>query len=924
MVWGMPPRSETIVPAEARISDLDAELLLAGLLAETAQGRRQAAALYERLVMARPGVWAVRLAYARTLLRLDRPEEAGRHMAEARRLLAGSFQGETAGQLAGGLADLADLEAEVGHLDACRDLYQQALRVGGGQEELARRYANRLNLWGDFLAAAKLFRGWREKEPANVEPGLALAEALANSQRFAEAEGVARELLLTVPQRQDPLVLLARIKHGEGDDPSARAWLEKVLAQDPGHLVAALLLGEVLLRQGEAEAAMIHFRGVAARYPDEARVFLGLGRACLAAGQGAAGREALATALAMEPASVEASYHASWEERTTPVFLARLLAELAPQPMRLVRWGNLYAEHGERQAAIACQRAALARDPACFPARMGLAEALASDGLYGEALNELDILEKGFPDTPKLLLTRARILSWAKEYGQAEVVYARLLSLDPSNPLPRIERARMAAWDRRLEEAKGMYAELWGQPVDEALRTALAGLAGGATMPLLPAAAPPEAGQEIFGRYEAFSQALEQGKESLPPEQWHHMALQRERLFGRYRIQKSALLESRGKELVWRQRPLAARETYGQLLAFQTGNQEARFDASQVACSLGLCDEEGEEYQRLLAISPLHDMAASGLARQRTRSNPAIGLSASAWKETGRGELADLSRHREELVAELPLACRFRLQAGLGQEEERPGPLSETYRSERLAIKLSGPITPWLRGSVGASGKRYERESLDDLAAGHAELWYNLDDLLEVGVGVKRTEEIANLHALRQGTEADHRWVGLNGNLGRRWRLEAMAEQLEYTDGNRGEQQTLALGYQLTEHPRQLRVIVDAGHRDTEEMNIYRTVAGQTRDILHPYWTPEDYWSYGVTLDWRHDLARRFFCGGEQHYYDLRLGVGSDSEENPSARLELSWHYEFADHWQAELKGLVHRSEEWDATGLWATLRYSF
>ena len=94
--------------------------------------------------------------------------------------------------------------------------------------------------------------------------------------------------------------------------------------------------------------------------------------------------------------------------------------------------------------------------------------------------------------------------------------------------------------------------------------------------------------------------------------------------------------------------------------------------------------------------------------------------------------------------------------------------------------------------------------------------------------------------------------------------------------------------------------------------------------MVHPYWTPQDYLGGALILEWEHDLSEEFQCGEERHVYNIRLVLGQDSEDNSSVRLEAEWLYEFRDQWELTVSGLIHRSREWDAHGLWTGVRRSF
>ena len=104
--------------------------------------------------------------------------------------------------------------------------------------------------------------------------------------------------------------------------------------------------------------------------------------------------------------------------------------------------------------------------------------------------------------------------------------------------------------------------------------------------------------------------------------------------------------------------------------------------------------------------------------------------------------------------------------------------------------------------------------------------------------------------------------------------------------------------------------------RNTSAASIY--VPGPTRltNIIHPYWTPRDYLHAGLTVEWFHDLAKEFFVGSEEHFYDVRLTFGSDSESNPAVTWEADWHREWWDRWVVHAGLYLNFSREWDALGL--------
>ncbi len=168
-------------------------------------------------------------------------------------------------------------------------------------------------------------------------------------------------------------------------------------------------------------------------------------------------------------------------------------------------------------------------------------------------------------------------------------------------------------------------------------------------------------------------------------------------------------------------------------------------------------------------------------------------------------------------------------------------------------------------------------------------------------------------------------WISARSDLTRNLEIGGTARWLEYSDGNGGSHHSLNVGLLFHGSPpdpqgdpfRRL-----PGHAAEERLLVSGWAA--LVDILHPYWTPERNKAGEVTLEWRHDLAKEFFCGNEMHYYDIKLSFGTDSESNRSVRIDAEWQYEFRERWALTIRGMIHRSRDWDAESLVGGISYRF
>lgn len=829
-------------------------------------------------------------------------------------------------------AGLAEVELARGHAAASRDGFARAVALAPQDEALRLRQAQAMNLWGDFYRAEAIYRAHLAVHPEDMETRLNLARLLMSAQRFEESRGLYQRLAERGAPAGEVRAALCRVAWEAGDLEACLARGREALTLEPDQPEVLKLMGQASLRLGEPQHALACYTRLAALAGQEARGLAGMGRAEQAMGNEDRARKLYAQAHAADPTDPGAWLLALGPQAAAaPEFLDKLTAPGGLKPAELAAWARVYTRHGLPGPAIACLRAALAADPRYFPARLALAETLGVAHEYDQANAMLAELAREFAGASKVLMTQARVLAWSRHYQESVARYEAMHQLNPRDPLPLREGARAALWGKDMAKARELYTEVGEPPLDHELaETVRAQSLTGAGTPLAPAleraarADAREGDHRPVRAYEDLSRSLILAGPKLPLELREDAARVLRALRWRYRVQKAALMERAGKQALWEKRFLRAMHQLQELTAFEPGNQEAWFDLAQAQCSLGLCGREAAAYRALLARDPLHNLAGQALADQQRRSRPRVGAAYSFWHERGYGERAQMTRHQAELGVGLPLACRFNLEAaGLGWWE-LPTRHAGEARAKGFRLGGGGVLAPWLRASAAWTHKSYDHAELGSRDQGRAQAWANACDWVQVGLGWSREEVLANAFALRQGVMMDSWWLGLDSRLNRHLEAEVRLRYLDYHDGNRGDWESLVLGYDLTDHPRRLKAWLRLEHRDHDQRTREVFQGGALVDMVHPYWAPQGWWGGALGLRWRHDLAKLEFCGAEQHYYELGLAVSDDNESNLGWQAEAAWRYEFAGRWDAEFKGLVHRSREWDADGLWLNLGCRF
>ena len=365
-------------------------------------------------------------------------------------------------------------------------------------------------------------------------------------------------------------------------------------------------------------------------------------------------------------------------------------------------------------------------------------------------------------------------------------------------------------------------------------------------------------------------------------------------------------------------------DTYEELLGFTPGNEEAIFDYAQIECALGLCDREAKTYKKLLDMDKLHGLAGKALERVKIRRNPSVKLGQIYWAERGRDGLTEIDRYRTDLGVDVPIDCRFHLKLTGHHWIEHPGFTDESYGANGFTLGAGGTLNPYIKGEAGWTKKIYRDDEFENTDTGYAHLWFNFRDYAVVGLGYDRTDELYNYFGIRQGIQANSWWMSIDSDITRRLEVMGQAKYMSYNDDNDGQRYLLGAGYSFTDHPRIFKIALTGEYRNTKNHDVYQYEDDQLVNIIHPYWTPQDYYAGGITFEWYHDLSKLLFCGSQLHFYDLALTLGTDTESNPSVELRGGWHYEFLNHWTFSITGLIHRSQLWKAEGMWADIRYQF
>ena len=581
---------------------------------------------------------------------------------------------------------------------------------------------------------------------------------------------------------------------------------------------------------------------------------------------------------------------------------------------------GLYESDGRLDSAIAIYQAALAKDSEYFPARMRLAEALAGARRYDESIKLLTQLRDEFPDDAKIILALARVLSWSQRFNDSLEIYQQLNALNPADTTSLKEMARVASWSKQMRLARDVYAKIYAPSVDDQLVKALKESGQGQAVDIAVGEARNKS-EVPYETYERVRQLLDSGE--LPLSSRLSVEAKLSDLLPTYLVQKAAWLENEAKWLAWNGKFLRSEEADQQLLALQRGNQEAWADLAAAQTAQGLSLRSAASYHQLLQLDALNKVADQALELERVREHPAFFAEYTYFDEKGISRNADIALQRYQVGAQFfwNPQTRIRFSGNYWYVEPGTGPHADAAGA---TVGISTVFNEYWRASAEWTNKQYYDAPFSATNTGQGDITFNAWDYVHLTLQYARLDLLDNQFALEQGVQSDNLSLLYDSTINHNIAVSGGATWTRYTDHNQGIWFTIAPAFILLDEPHTLKLVVRGDYRDTQKTSMDVFKGPTLVNIIHPYWTPQEYTRGLVILEWRHQLSRELFAGAEQHYYALRIGGGIDSTGNKNLLLEAEWHYDFLEHWTLEVRGTLDRSPAWNGTAASLDLIYRF
>jgi tetratricopeptide (TPR) repeat protein len=374
-------------------------------------------------------------------------------------------------------------------------------------------------------------------------------------------------------------------------------------------------------------------------------------------------------------------------------------------------------------------------------------------------------------------------------------------------------------------------------------------------------------------------------------------------------------LERRYKWHLRHGRALESLKDIRQLLQLEPSNPEARFDRSQLLCFFEHHEAERMDYNYLLNENPHHVQVIECKAASDRRIRPRINTRYMLWDEEGRDRLIGMQKQRTDLsVDHLSPSGRAWARIGGGRWRFSPdeGPSDD---ADGLFADTRFVLSPAVTIQANASKRDFSNPSTPDSGETGAMVSIRLPQAVRLQLSHTRQDEIVNQFSLTDALQVKSKKANLIMKAGRRFEVNLSYASLSWNDDNEGTSADFTLAYDLRPHPLLTRLIYRLSLRDTDEES-QRIFTGDTLvDIIHPYWTPQDWREHALTYEIRKDLVPWKIRGAGTHEIGMAFTAATDNESNDSIRFEGWWLKDLRNDWSISLRTIFHASDYWDAHG---------
>ncbi len=290
--------------------------------------------------------------------------------------------------------------------------------------------------------------------------------------------------LKTKPGWLDALRDLASLQGRTGDEVACASTLKRILAIDTNDSRAYTEMGQILLKSGKTEDAVVWFRKAIQADSSNFQAVLALVQLFEKQGNLEAALKELEEHDRRNPEVFDVLLHLANLYLKVQQFpeakqVFRRMDEIHPENVNALRLkGRMYAQLGDSEEAEVCFAKILNIDPTEIDFRIDLAEQLLQSGKLPEAEEQLQAYLKERPRDSVVRLSLGQLYENMKDYDRAQDAYKEVLSRDPQHIDARVALSLLYQQTGKNAEAVRIADEIVNMQGSRASPEDLSNLAG--------------------------------------------------------------------------------------------------------------------------------------------------------------------------------------------------------------------------------------------------------------------------------------------------------------------------------------------------------------------------------------------------------------------------------------------------------------
>jgi predicted Zn-dependent protease len=471
------------------------------------------------------------------------------------------------------------------------------------------------------------------------------------------------------------------------------------------------------------------------------------------------------------------------------------------------------------------------------------------------------ILDSALDAEPGNAVLWTRLAEWYASFGTpnrarcAADIYAELLSNEPSNQKWLLGLARANVTMRNYDCAMAIYRRLRAESPDNYLYAR-------------------ETARVVF-----FVCGSPKGLAEYDSIlcNWRGLAEEQRRI-AKERLAKSRRYSS----------PSIAACAYEELLCLEPYEQHIAFELGQVRGLLGTTEDAIAAYDHLLSVNPNHRDGQIAIEGKGLEQCQELLFDHRFVRERGRDGLTSIDRLGEYVGYQFSrdnenewLAIGYgRLSLAPTQGQGTTGDAATVRYQKQLSVDCGPLLSPYVPMAVfcNCEVQQYDRYVATRPVFEAGLKIQTRDDLLWTVAGTMENV-LENGESLQQDIFNGGLRTDLNYKPCNAWESEATYKFQAYSDDNTRHAAEFRNRIQLTPDPRRFSILADAYYWNFAEASVFSPGPDPFLNMLHPYWTPQDYAMGGIGLEWKEWLSWDRFDGAQHAWVAFSVMKRWDNQE---------------------------------------------